>query len=153
MNLEAIDFTFFQHLGLLASVIVGLTIFKIVSCKPFKSEGESFDVKKLVLGLLGNALVAVAISIVYSAGSIWGENLLMIRFGETEMTIQYALDIMLMTAIGTYGAKMIRNFAVMIGVTKDIQPIEPEVQTTFNTDTVVFEDKEKYNFESDGNVG
>lgn len=124
--LQVIDVSFFEHLGLLASIIIGLTIFKVASCKPFKEDGEQFDWKKLILGLLGNALVALAISLVYSAGSIWGSDLVLIKVSETNLTIQSALDLMLLTAIGTYGVKLIKNFASMLGldIGSKVTPVE-----------------------------
>lgn len=124
--LQVIDVSFFEHLGLLASIIIGLTIFKVASCRPFKEDGEQFDWKKLILGLLGNALVALAISLVYSAGSIWGSDLVLIKVSETNLTIQSALDLMLLTAIGTYGVKLIKNFASMLGldIGSKVTPVE-----------------------------
>ena len=68
--MEVINIEFFEHLGLLASIIIGLTFFRVATCKPFKDEGEEWSWKKLLLGLVKHLLIAVAVSLVYAVGSL-----------------------------------------------------------------------------------
>ena len=122
-----INVEFFEHLGLLAFLIMGLTIFRLATCKPFKCDGEDFDKKALCLGLFKNVLIAFAVSGVYSAGCMWGQDLVMVDINGTKLTIQAALDVMLLAAICSYGVKFTANFAEMIGI-KEIAPKVKEVQ-------------------------
>jgi hypothetical protein len=38
-----IDLSFFANSIILFATIIALTVFKVVSCKPFKEEGEEFS--------------------------------------------------------------------------------------------------------------
>lgn len=141
---QIIDIKFFEHLGLLTSIVLGLTIFKVATCKPFNAEGEDWSWKKLLLGLLKHVLISFAVSLVYSVGSLWGTDLINVKIGNTEMTIQAALDVILLTAISFFGVKFIHNFAQLLGiidVTPEPEPLYP--QTTFNDDPSVMIDSDE----------
>ena len=60
------------------------------------------------------------------------------------MTVQGALDLILLIAISFFGAKFVRNFAQLLGVidaTPQLDPIYP--QTTFNEDPSVMMDSDE----------
>ena len=136
--IKVINLEFFEHLGLLASIVVGLTIFRVATCKPFSEDGEEWSWQKLFLGLFKHLIISLAVSLVYAVGSLWGEELINIKIGDTEMTIQAALDVILLTAISFFGVKFVRNFAQLLGIVEvapKTEPIYP--QTTFNDDPSV----------------
>ena len=43
-----IDLKFFANSVILFAIIIALTVFKVVSCKPFKADGEEFSWKSLL---------------------------------------------------------------------------------------------------------
>lgn len=135
---QVINVEFYKHLGLLASIVIGLTIFRVATCKPFSEDGEDWSWNKLLLGLAKHLIVSVAVSLVYAVGSLWGADLVNIKIGSTEMTIQAALDVILLTAIAFFGAKFIRNFAQLLGII-EVAPKAESIypQTTFNDDPSV----------------
>ena len=141
---KVINIEFFEHLGLLASLVIGLTVFRVVTCKPFNEDGEDWSWDKLLLGLFKHLIISLAVSLVYAVGSLWGTELINIKIGNTEMTIQSALDVILLTAISFFGLKFVRNFAQLMGIidavpeTKSIYP-----QTTFNDDPSVMIDSDE----------
>ena len=141
---KVINIEFFEHLGLLASLVIGLTVFRVVTCKPFNEDGEEWSWDKLLLGLFKHLIISLAVSLVYAVGSLWGTELIDIKIGATEMTIQSALDVILLTAISFFGLKFVRNFAQLMGIidaVPEVTPIYP--QTTFNDDPSVMIDSDE----------
>lgn len=140
---------FYNHILVLIGIIVAMTAFKVVSCKPFKEDGEEFAWKKLLLGLAGNLIVLGSLSATYYCGVVFGSDLVVVSLGTTDLTIPAALNVLMLATIGVYGGKLIRNFQLYFGLNKDSKGVSSEIaktlddlQTTFNDDVVLEEDEE-----------
>ena len=114
-----IDLKFFANSVILFAIIIALTIFKVVSCKPFKEDGEDFSWKKLIVGLCGNLIILLALSLVYYVGSKFGQDLAVVQVGEQTYTVQAALNILIVLAVGVYGVKLYKNAAEFFGLNKE----------------------------------
>ena len=115
----AIDLQFFANSVILFAIIVALTVFKVVSCKPFKEDGEEFSWKKLIIGLCGNLIILLALSLVYFVGAKFGQDLAVIQVGDQMYTVQAALNILIVLAVGIYGVKLYQNAAAYFGLSKN----------------------------------
>ena len=104
-----IDLGFFANSVILLAIIVALTVFKVVSCKPFKEDGEEFSWKKLLIGLAGNLIILLVLSLVYFVGSKFGQDLAVVQIGDSVYTVQAALNALIVLAVGVYGVKLFRN--------------------------------------------
>ena len=49
MTIFGIDLAFFANSVILLAIIIALTGFKVFACKPFKEDGEDFDLKELIV--------------------------------------------------------------------------------------------------------
>lgn len=128
MSLFSLETDFFNHVLILLALMVGFTLFKIANCKPFKPDGEEFSWKELLLGTVRNLLVIIGSVAVYVISSYCGAELFLIKVGETEVTLQAAIDLVTLTILATYGVKYVKNLAEFAGVgdkAKDIEPITP----------------------------
>ena len=114
-----IDLQFFANSVILFAIIVALTVFKVVSCKPFKEDGEEFSWKKLIIGLCGNLIILLALSLVYFVGAKFGQDLAVIQVGDQVYTVQAALNILIVLAVGIYGVKLYQNAANYFGLNKN----------------------------------
>ena len=114
-----IDLAFFANSVILLAIIIALTAFKVVSCKPFKEDGEEFSWKRLLIGLCGNLVVLVVLSFVYFVGANFGADLAVIQIGEATYTIQAMLNALIILAIGVYGLKLYRNAIDYFGLGKE----------------------------------
>lgn len=114
-----IDLKFFANSVILLAIIIALTAFKVVSCKPFREEGEEFSWKKLLIGLAGNLVVLVTLSFVYFVGANFGADLAVIQIGEATYTIQAMLNALIILAIAVYGLKLYRNAIDYFGLSKE----------------------------------
>lgn len=140
------DMTFFNYVAILGSLILGFTGFKIAGCKPFKEDGEDFQLKVLLLGLGRHLIAIVALTIVYVVCSSYGSELAVININGTEFTIPAALNLIMLATITYYSVKLIKNAAEYFGVGDKFsgvnEPKEVEIQTTFNNDSAVAEEAE-----------
>ena len=109
MILENLDLSFFKHIAILLAIMVAFTGFKIASCSPFKEGGEPFSWKKLGLGLSKHLIALAGLAIVYAVSSLLGQDLLLIKINSSEVTLQAALDIVMLAIIGQYGLKLIQD--------------------------------------------
>lgn len=143
------SFDFYQHILVLVGIIIALTIFKVANLKPFNAEGADFDWKKLLIGLSSNFMVLLGVALVYFLGETFGEDIAAITVGETTITIHAALDVLMLSTIGVYGSKLIKNFREYFGLTEvkyDKQQVgseeeeDLEVQNTFNDELAMLED-------------
>lgn len=109
MILENLDLSFFKHIAILLAIMIAFTGFKIASCSPFKEGGEPFSWKKLGLGLSKHLIALAGLAIVYAVSSLLGQDLLLIKINSSEVTLQAALDIVMLAIIGQYGLKLIQD--------------------------------------------
>jgi len=109
MILENLDLSFFKHIAILLAIMIAFTGFKIASCSPFKEGGEPFSWKKLGLGLSKHLIALAGLAIVYAVSSLLGQDLLLIKINSSEVTLQAALDIVVLAIIGQYGLKLIQD--------------------------------------------
>jgi len=107
--LENLDLSFFKHIAILLAIMIAFTGFKIASCSPFKEGGEPFSWKKLGLGLSKHLIALAGLAIVYAVSSLLGQDLLLIKINSSEVTLQAALDIVMLAIIGQYGLKLIQD--------------------------------------------
>ena len=114
-----IDLSFFANSIILFAIIIALTVFKVVSCKPFREDGEDFSWKKLIIGLAGNLIVLAILSFVYFVGSQFGQDLAVVKIGDATYTVQAALNALIILAIGVYGVKLYKNAVEFFGLNKD----------------------------------
>ena len=114
-----IDLGFFANSVILLAIIVALTVFKVVSCKPFKEDGEEFSWKKLLIGLAGNLIILLVLSLVYFVGSKFGQDLAVVQIGDSVYTVQAALNALIVLAVGVYGVKLFRNAVDFFGLNKE----------------------------------
>lgn len=138
-----IDLKFFANSVILFATIIALTVFKVVSCKPFKEDGEDFSWKKLIIGLCGNLIILLALSLVYFVGAKFGQDLAVIQVGEQMYTVQAALNILIVLAIGVYGVKLYKNAAEYFGLTKNTKEakVNPELPAYDYNEPHVLEQK------------
>lgn len=118
--------SYFKNVAVLIALIIGLTLFKIADCKPFKEDGEAFDGKKLLKGLSRHLLAIIALSIVFVIGESFGKDLLLITISNTELTIQEAIDVIMFSADALFGAKLIKNALAFFGI-KGAEKVKEEV--------------------------
>lgn len=118
--------SYFKNVAVLIALIIGLTLFKIADCKPFKEDGEAFDGKKLLKGLSRHLLAIIALSIVFVIGESFGKDLLLITISNTELTIQEAIDVIMFSADALFGAKLIKNALAFFGI-KGAENVKEEV--------------------------
>ena len=119
-----IDLSFFANSVILFAIIIALTGFKVFSCKPFSEDGEDFQWKKLLLGLASNLGILLLLSFVYFVGSKFGTDLAVVQIGDQVYTVQAALNILIVIAIGIYGIKLYRNASEYFGLTKQAKTAE-----------------------------
>ena len=124
--LEIFSKVYFSNVAVLIALIVGLTLFKIVDCKPFKEDGEEFEGKKLLKGLTRHLLVIIALSVVFIVGESFGKDLLLITINNTQLTIQEAIDVIMFAADALFGAKLIKNALAFFGI-KGSENVKEEV--------------------------
>lgn len=111
-----IELSFFANSIILLAIIIGLTGFKVFSCKPFNENGEDFDWRRLVLGLIANLGILALLSFVYFVGAYFGADLAVIQIGDAVYTIQAMLNVLIILAIGVYGVKLYKNAAEYFGL-------------------------------------
>lgn len=141
--MQNMDMTFFHYIAILGSLIIGFTGFKIAGCKPFKEDGEDFNLKYLCTGLARDAVAMLALSIVYVVCAKFGADLAVININGTEFTIPAALNLVMLATITYYAAKLVKNAAEYFGVGSQVGEVkEVEIQKTFNKDTIVAADAE-----------
>ena len=138
-----IDLSFFANSIILFAIIIALTGFKVFSCKPFNEDGEDFDGKKLLYGLIKNLGVLLILSFVYFVGSYFGADLAVVQIGEATYTIQAALNALIILAIGVYGVKLYKNAVDFFDLKKEAEEIK------VNSELEVYRD---YNVPSDEEV-
>lgn len=140
------DMTFFNYVAIFGSLILGFTGFKIAGCKPFKENGEQFQLKTLIYGLIKHLIAIIALSIVYIVCSSYGSDLAVINVNGTEFTIPAALNLVMLAVITYYSVKLVKNAAEYFGIGDKFsganEPKEVEIQTTFNNDSTVIEEAE-----------
>lgn len=107
--LENLDLSFFKHIAILLAIMAAFTGFKIASCAPFKEGGEPFSWKKLGLGVAKHLIALAGLAIVYAVSSLLGQDLLLIQINSSEVTLQAALDIVMLAIIGQYGLKLVQD--------------------------------------------
>lgn len=115
---------FFNHLFILLGLMVGFTAFKISNCKPFKEDGEDFDLRKLWLGTARNLIVIAGTTVVFLISCKCGSELFLIQMGETQVTLQSAIDLTTLVVLGVYGTKYIKNLAQFAGVGEKMPEIK-----------------------------
>ena len=133
---------FFYYVAIMASLVLGFTGFKVAQCKPFREDGEVFELKKLLLGFARHLIAISGLSIVYVVCSLFGADLAVITINGTEVTIPDALNIVMLAAIAFYGAKLIKNASAYLSMGEkfeNVQAKEVIPQTTFNTDPTVMD--------------
>lgn len=118
--------SYFKNVAVLIALIIGLTLFKIADCKPFKEDGEAFDGKKLLKGLGRHVFAIIALSVVFVIGESFGKDLLLITINNTELTIQEAIDVIMFSADALFGAKLIKNALAFFGI-KGSENVKEEV--------------------------
>lgn len=111
-----INIDFFNHLFILLSLMIAFTCFKVANCHPFTDEGEEFDWKKLFIGTAKHLIVIAGSVVVFMAGSLFGKDLLLIKLGETEVTLQAAIDLTTLAILAFYSTKYIKNLAEFAGL-------------------------------------
>ena len=111
-----IELSFFANSIILLAIIIGLTGFKVFSCKPFNENGEDFNLRRLVLGLIANLGILALLSFVYFVGAYFGADLAVIQIGDAVYTIQAMLNVLIILAIGVYGVKLYKNAAEYFGL-------------------------------------
>jgi len=134
MTIFGVELTFFANSVILFAIIIALTGFKVFTCKPFKEDGEDFDLRKLLLGMSGNLGVLLILSLVYFVGAYFGADLAVIKIGTAEYTIQAMLNALIILAIGVYGVKLYKNAVDFFGLTetaksKDELKVKAELST------------------------
>ena len=145
--MEKIDLSFFSNSIILLAIIIALTGFKVFSCKPFKEDGEEFNLKKLLLGLAANFGILVILSFVYFVGAYFGADLAVIQIGEETYTVQAALNVLIILAVGVYGLKLFKNATEFFGLNKETSKLETTVISPFasvvdyNVETGEYEEK------------
>ncbi len=107
--LEQLNLDFFKHVIILLSLMAGFTGFKIAACSPFKEGGEEFSWKKLGLGTAKHLIALFGLSLAYLACSIFGEDLVLVKINNSTLTIQAALDVVMLAVIAQYGLKLIND--------------------------------------------
>lgn len=127
--LNSVSVQFFHHLLVLVGLYFGRLAFKIASCYPFKEGGDKFDVRQLMLGIVKNTIVLIGIAVVYIVGLTFGADLMVVRMGETSLTVQTALDVVVIAAVTTYGYKFVnkvREFFSVEEAVHEAKPVETE---------------------------
>ena len=104
-----LDWSFFKHIAILLALMAGFTGFKIASCAPFKEGGEEFSWKKLLLGMAKHLIALAGLAIAYAASSLFGEDLLLIQINSSTVSIQAALDLVMLAIIAQYGLKLVND--------------------------------------------
>ena len=135
-----IDLSFFANSIILFAIIIALTGFRVFSCKPFKEDGEEFNWKKLLLGLVSNLGILLLLSFVYFVGSEFGSDLAVIQIGDATYTVQAALNALIILAIGVYGIKLYRNAVDFFGLSKESKEakVNPQLEVyDYNVGDVV----------------
>jgi len=119
---------FLRHLGLLLGIMFGMTTFKVVGCKPFTEDGEDWSWRKFLLGVAKQLIVLLGCFVVFFAGCKCGEDLLLVEIGANKLTVQGAVDYIILAVTAVYAAKFIINFAEFAGLKdrvneKNVKPI------------------------------
>ena len=113
--LEIFSKVYFVHVAILLGLIVGLTLFKVADCSPLKEDGEPWDTKKFLKGIARHILAVVALSVVYVVGEMFGSDVILITVNSTELTIQAAIDAIMLAADSLFAVKFIKNGAEFFG--------------------------------------
>ena len=139
-----VELAFFSNSIILLAIIIALTVFRVFSCRPFKEDGEEFNPRKLVLGIIANCGILITLSFVYFIGAYFGGDLAVIQIGEAVYTVQAALNALIILAIGVYGIKLYRNAVEFFGLNKeakDAKGVVSEVSVIdYNLGTEVFDE-------------
>ena len=122
-----IDLSFFSNSIILFAIILARTGFRVFSCKPFKEDGEQFDPRKLILGLSANLGILVILSFVYFVGAYFGADLAVVQIGKETYTVQAALNVLIILAIGVYGLKLFKNAMEFFDLNKETGNLETGV--------------------------
>lgn len=136
--IELLNMEFFGHAGMLIALMLGFTGYKIANCKPFKCDGEDFDMKKLWLGIARNLIVIISTIIVFIGSSLFCSDLALVQWGSTSITLQEAIDLITIAILGVYGVKYIKNVGEFAGI-GDVIPKELKPAKDINNNIVVQE--------------
>ena len=74
-------------------------------------------------------IILLALSLVYFVGAKFGQDLAVIQVGDQVYTVQAALNILIVLAVGVYGVKLYKNASEFFGLTKEAKEakINPEL--------------------------
>ena len=130
-----IDIKFFMHVGLLATIMVGQTGLRIAGLKPFKEDGEDWSTRKFLIGTAEKIIVLFSIAVTYLGGSFFGADISIVTFGESEaVTVQAALDILILAVDALFAAKFINNVRVYFGLTEKVKEAKESIPEILKED-------------------
>lgn len=133
------NYEFFNHLYILLALMFAFTSFKVANCKPFKEDGEKFKWKKLLLGTIRHLIVIVGTVVVFVVSSLYGADLLLIKIGDTNVTLQSAIDLTTLAILTYYGAKYIKNLSEFAGISKELPEINRVDEIRNSTDEIILD--------------
>lgn len=111
----------FIYIGVIALLMIANTVFKVAAC----SVENTFNKALLVAGLKKYALILVGVGCVIGAGSLIPD-MQVISMGDTQITILTMLNIVSISLIISYAAKVYQNLiSVMELKTEEIKMPEP----------------------------
>ena len=115
------------------------TCFKVANCKPFKEDGEKFSWKKLIIGILRHTIVIAGSVVVFIVSSLFGADLLLIKIGDTDVTLQSAIDLTTLAILTYYGAKYIKNLSEFAGISKELPEVNRVDEIHNSTDNIILD--------------
>ena len=111
----------FIYIGVIALLMIANTVFKVAAC----SVENTFNKALLMAGLKKYALILVGVGCVIGAGSLIPD-MQVISMGDTQITILTMLNIVSISLIISYAAKVYQNLiSVMELKTEEIKMPEP----------------------------
>lgn len=108
------DMTLFIYIGVIALLMIANTLFKVAAC----SVDNSFDKAMLLAGLKKYGLILLGVGCVIGAGSLIPE-MEVVSLGETSITILTMLNLVAITLIITYAAKVYENLTALMEIKKE----------------------------------
>lgn len=69
-------------------------------------------------------------TVVFSLSCVCGSDLFLIQMGETQVTLQSAIDLTTLTILAVYGVKYVKNLSEYAGITErvpEVKEILPEL--------------------------
>lgn len=133
------NYEFFNHLYILLALMFAFTCFKVANCKPFKEDGEKFSWKKLIIGILRHMIVIAGSVVVFIVSSLFGADLLLIKIGDTDVTLQSAIDLTTLAILTYYGAKYIKNLSEFAGISNEIPEVNRVDEIHNSTDNIILD--------------